>query len=63
MSGKLKVLVTGATGNTGSHHAERANVILDHALLAEGAHLDDPAAYVRRMNALLLDLDSGASSG
>lgn len=31
-----------------------ANVILDHALLAEGAPLPNPAAYVRRMNELLL---------
>ncbi|HEU5482976.1 MAG TPA: molecular chaperone HtpG [Sphingomicrobium sp.] len=35
-----------------------ANVILDHALLAEGAPLPDPAAYVRRMNELLLHLDA-----
>lgn len=32
-----------------------SNVILDHALLAEGAALDNPAAYVRRMNELLLE--------
>ncbi|HLT89642.1 MAG TPA: molecular chaperone HtpG [Woeseiaceae bacterium] len=32
-----------------------AHVILDHALLAEGAALPDPAAYVRRVNALLVD--------
>ncbi|HEX2140063.1 MAG TPA: molecular chaperone HtpG [Woeseiaceae bacterium] len=32
-----------------------SNVILDHALLAEGAQLDNPAAYVRRMNELLLE--------
>jgi molecular chaperone HtpG len=32
-----------------------ANVILDHALLAEGAPLPDPAGYVRRMNELLLE--------
>lgn len=35
--------------------AELANVLLDHALLADGAKLDDPAAYVRRMNRLLLE--------
>ncbi len=33
-----------------------ANVILDHALLAEGTPLANPAAYVRRMNQLLLDI-------
>jgi molecular chaperone HtpG len=34
-----------------------SHIVLDHALLAEGAQLDDPAAYVQRMNQLLLDLD------
>ena len=33
-----------------------SNVILDHALLAEGTPLANPAAYVRRMNELLLDM-------
>ncbi len=32
-----------------------SNVILDHALLAEGAPLDDPAAYLRRVNELLAE--------
>ena len=40
-----------------------AHVVLDHALLAEGSSLDDPAAYVQRMNSLLLELDSLAGSG
>jgi molecular chaperone HtpG len=31
-----------------------SNVLLDHALLAEGAQLDNPGAYVQRMNKLLL---------
>jgi molecular chaperone HtpG len=35
-----------------------SHIILDHALLAEGAQLDNPAAYVRRMNQLLLDIDA-----
>ncbi len=35
---------------------ELSNIVLDHALLAEGAQLDNPAAYVHRMNKLLLDL-------
>ncbi len=30
-----------------------ARVLLDQAVIAEGGHLDDPAAYVRRLNALL----------
>ncbi len=33
-----------------------SNVILDHALLAEGTPLPNPAAYVRRMNELLLNV-------
>jgi len=32
-------------------------------LLAEGSQLDDPAAYVKRMNSLLVELDSNAASG
>lgn len=40
-----------------------ANIVLDHALLAEGSQLDNPAEYVQRMNSLLLELDSGSGSG
>ena len=36
-----------------------STVILDQALLAEGRQLDDPAAFVRRVNELLLDADPG----
>ncbi|MDJ0908470.1 MAG: molecular chaperone HtpG [Woeseiaceae bacterium] len=35
-----------------------SNIVLDHALLAEGSQLDNPASYVRRMNELLADLES-----
>jgi len=42
---------------------ELANIVLDHALLAEGAQLRDPAAYVRRMNQYLLDLERRADAG
>ena len=42
---------------------ELANIVLDHALLAEGSQLDNPAEYVKRMNALLLELDSNAAPG
>ena len=31
-----------------------ANVLLDQAILAEGGQLSDPAAFVKRMNQLLL---------
>ncbi len=37
---------------------ELAQIVLDHALLADGAQLDNPAEYVRRMNQLLLAMDS-----
>ena len=36
---------------------ELTGIVLDHALLAEGAQLDNPADYVRRMNHLLLNLE------
>jgi molecular chaperone HtpG len=42
---------------------ELANIVLDHALLAEGSQLDNPAEYVKRMNALLLEIDSNAAPG
>jgi len=37
-----------------AHFDELAQVLFDQALLAEGGQLEDPAAYVRRVNALLL---------
>jgi molecular chaperone HtpG len=37
---------------------ELSNIVLDHALLAEGAQLTNPAEYVRRMNQLLLDIET-----
>jgi molecular chaperone HtpG len=40
-----------------------SNIVLDHALLAEGSQLENPAEYVRRMNDLLLELDSAPGSG
>jgi len=39
-----------------------SHIVLDHALLAEGSQLDNPAEYVQRMNKLLLDIDPGATS-
>jgi molecular chaperone HtpG len=32
-----------------------SNIVLDHAMLAEGILLEDPAGYVRRINEFLLD--------
>ena len=43
--------------------AALSEIVLDHALLAEGSQLENPAAYVQRMNNLLLELDSAAGSG
>ncbi len=39
-----------------------SNVLLDHALLAEGSQIDNPAEYVARMNRLLLELDSASGA-
>ena len=36
-----------------------SNIVLDHALLAEGSQLENPAEYVQRMNEFLLNLDEG----
>lgn len=42
--------------NSGERFDDWINVLFDQALLAEGGQLDDPAAYVSRMNDLLLEL-------
>ncbi|MGI9270948.1 MAG: molecular chaperone HtpG [Woeseiaceae bacterium] len=42
--------------------AALSEIVLDHALLAEGSQLDNPADYVQRMNKLLLELDSSAGT-
>ena len=36
------------------HFDDLAHILFDQALLAEGGQLDDPAAYVRRINSLLV---------
>ena len=52
-------LVTRLTRESDSIRFEAlANILLDHALLAEGTQLDDPAEYVRRMNSLILDIEA-----
>ena len=38
-----------------------AAVLFDQALLAEGGQLDDPAAFVKRINALMLEMGGGES--
>lgn len=37
-----------------------AAIVLDEAILADGRQLDDPAAFVKRLNSLLLDLGLAA---
>ena len=36
------------------HFEALAHVLFDHALLAEGGQLEDPAAHVKRIHELLL---------
>jgi molecular chaperone HtpG len=43
----------------GADLADWPQLLLDQAVLAEGGQLDDPAAFVRRVNRLLLDAQSG----
>jgi molecular chaperone HtpG len=45
------VLVKRLDGN--AHFDDLAHILFDQALLAEGGQLEDPATYVRRVNALL----------
>ncbi len=44
----------GAIDADDTRFGDLAQVLFDQALLAEGGVLEDPAAYVRRVNALLL---------
>jgi molecular chaperone HtpG len=36
--------------------AELSSILFDQALLAEGGQLDDPASFVSRLNALMLNM-------
>ena len=55
-------LVTRLAGETDEQRFEElSNIVLDHALLAEGSQLDSPAAYVHRMNRLLVEMETGSS--
>tara|TARA_R110002096_G_scaffold154_30_gene1022 strand:+ start:17904 stop:19787 length:1884 start_codon:yes stop_codon:yes gene_type:complete len=42
--------------------AALSNIVLDHALLAEGTQLENPAEYVRRINEFMLQSGPGANS-
>lgn len=46
-------LVLGMEGASDEHFDDLASILLDQAILAEGGHLDDPAAYVKRLNKVL----------
>ena len=46
-------LVARLEGADGDGFGDLARILLDQAIIAEGGHLDDPAAYVKRLNALL----------
>ena len=50
-----------STESDDTRFGELSNIVMDHALLAEGSQLDNPAQYVQRMNRLLFDMDSGAA--
>ncbi len=39
-----------------------SNIVLDHALLAEGSQLSNPAEYVQRINEFLLNTDTGSEN-
>jgi molecular chaperone HtpG len=40
--------------DSSAHFDDLANILFDQALLAEGGQLEDPASYVKRVNALLV---------
>ena len=40
--------------DSSAHFDDLANILFDQALLAEGGQLEDPAAYVKRVNSLLV---------
>ncbi|APX93822.1 molecular chaperone HtpG [Halomonas sp. 1513] len=46
-------LVSRLESAEGDAFGDLARILLDQAIIAEGGHLDDPAAYVKRLNALL----------
>ena len=46
-------LVARLEGAEGDQFGQLAHILLDQAIIAEGGHLDDPAAYVKRLNSVL----------
>ncbi len=51
--GKLRQLAGAGADGDAAAFADRVHVLFDQALLAEGGMLEDPAAYVQRINKLL----------
>ncbi len=51
-----------AAENDDRRFGELAHLLLDQALLAEGGELADPAAYVRRVNRMLVEALNGSAS-
>ena len=51
-----------ATETEASRQQDWANLIFDQAMLSEGGRLEDPAAFVRRMNELIVTLAQGGGS-
>lgn len=52
-------LVKRLDGETGERFGEWAEILFDQALLAEGSQLENPAAFVGRLNRMLLELSGG----
>jgi molecular chaperone HtpG len=46
-------LVARLEGAEGDLFTQLSYILLDQAIIAEGGHLDDPAAYVKRLNSVL----------
>ena len=46
-------MITRTSGAQAATSDDLAQILFDQALLAEGGQLDDPAAYVQRVNRLL----------
>ena len=54
--------VVSASRTRSGHFADWANMLFDQAMLAEGGQLDDPAAFVKRVNELMLEMARRRSS-
>jgi molecular chaperone HtpG len=52
---KHPLLIRLATEDSDQRFADLATLLYEQAVLAEGGRLDDPAAFVRRVNQFLVD--------